>query len=88
MRRLIASALLLAVTLPLGVTSAEAGGRDRSNYRRERDCTPYNGPFGFYGNIWCNPGEERYMRNLGAQWPQPVPPSLRYPKAASASTDW
>lgn len=21
-----------------------------------RDCTPYNGPFGYYGNPWCDGG--------------------------------
>jgi hypothetical protein len=68
---------------------AEAGGRDRSNYRRAQDCTPTNGPFGFYGNIWCQPpNEASYMRNLAAQWPMETPPSLRYPKPSSHSTDW
>lgn len=57
--------------------------------RAQRDCTPYNGPFGFYGNVWCQPpNEQSYMRNLGSRWPQETPPSLRYPKPQQNSTDW
>jgi hypothetical protein len=99
MRLFVASALLLAVTLPVGTTSVHAASlphvsvpsmgmvqtvRDRPAYRRQRDCTPTNGPYGFYGNIWCQPpSEASYMRNLGAQWPMQTPPSLRYPKPSS-----
>jgi len=58
-------------------------------YRSQRDCTPYNGPFGFYGNVWCQPpNEQSYMRNLGSRWPMETPPSLRYPKPANNTTDW
>jgi len=58
-------------------------------YRAQRDCTPYNGPFGFYGNVWCQPpNEQSYMRNLGSRWPMETPPSLRYPKPANNGTDW
>ena len=44
---------------------------------------PTNGPFGFYGNIWCQPNEASYMRNLSGGWPQNTPKSLRYPKPSS-----
>lgn len=55
----------------------------------DRDCTPYNGPFGFYGNVWCQPPNEMsYMRNLGSRWPMETPPSLRNPKPQDNSTDW
>jgi hypothetical protein len=58
-------------------------------YRSQRDCTPYNGPFGFYGNVWCQPpNEQSYLRNLGSRWPMESPPSLKYPKPANSSTDW
>jgi hypothetical protein len=54
-----------------------------------RDCTPYNGPFGFYGNVWCQPPNEMsYMRNLGSRWPMETPPSLRKAKPQDNSTDW
>ena len=58
--------------------------------RAGRDCTPYNGPFGFYGNVWCQPpNEQSYMRNLGSRWPMETPPSLKNPKPpASNSSDW
>jgi hypothetical protein len=82
MRRLLASALVVGLALTAGVQSAEAG-RPYRQYRAGSDCKPYNGPFGFYGNIWCDPGEASYMRNLGAQWPQKTPASLRYPKRSS-----
>jgi hypothetical protein len=53
-----------------------------------RDCTPTNGPFGFYGNIWCQPpNEASYLRNLGASWPMNTPPSLKKSKPDS-TTDW
>jgi hypothetical protein len=58
--------------------------------RTGRDCTPYNGPFGFYGNVWCQPpNEQSYMRNLGSRWPMETPPSLKNPKPpAGNSSDW
>lgn len=41
-------------SLPL---DADAGER-RVKREREvaRDCKPYNGPFGYYGNPWCDGG--------------------------------
>lgn len=54
--------------------------------RKAKDCTPYNGPFGFYGNIWCQPPNvPSYMRNLGSSWPQKTPPVLKTPKSATDS---
>jgi hypothetical protein len=29
------------------------------NERVERDCTPINGRFGYYGNPWCDTGSSR-----------------------------
>jgi hypothetical protein len=85
------SASAEAASLPRGYTASDGivvdvGAR---RYVRERDCTPYNGPYGFYGNIWCQPpNKESYLRNLGAHWPQETPPSLKYRKPSSYSTDW
>ena len=55
MRRIVASALLVGTALAMGVHAAEAG----RSYREQRasDCTPTNGPYGFYGNLWCRPSE-------------------------------
>ena len=86
MRTLIASALVAGLALAIGAQTAEAG-RSYRQYSSGSDCKPYNGPFGFYGNIWCQPSESSYLRNLGAQWPQKTPPGLRYPKRSS-SYDW
>jgi hypothetical protein len=57
--------------------------------RAGKDCTPYNGPFGFYGNVWCQPPNEMsYMRNLGSRWPMETPPSLKKRKPAEQNSDW
>jgi hypothetical protein len=71
-------------TRPADATIKIAGRR----YTQERDCTPYNGPFGFYGNIWCQPPNEMsYLRNLGASWPMNRPESLKAKKPSQAR-DW
>lgn len=82
MRLFVASALLVGAALTMSVQSAEAGRYSGRHYRQS-DCVPTNGPYGFYGNIWCAPNEASYMRNLSAGWPQPVPKSLRTPKPSS-----
>jgi hypothetical protein len=79
-----------AASVPAGLkrpadTAMTIGGR---RYAQERDCTPYNGPFGFYGNIWCQPPNEMsYLRNLGASWPMERPASLKARKPSQAK-DW
>jgi hypothetical protein len=103
MRRSIAAALMLGAALPVIPQPAGAAGvpaianrpasalltvAERQGEPR-RDCTPTNGPFGFYGNIWCQPpNEQSYLRNLGSRWPMETPPSLKVPKPSSNSTDW
>jgi hypothetical protein len=100
--RFSAAALTLAVlsaTAPLAHAASVPtfAGRGDGNvitvqerqYRAQRDCTPYNGPFGFYGNVWCQPpNEQSYLRNLGSRWPMETPPSLRNPKPANNGSDW
>jgi len=81
--RILLSALLAGAALIAAVGTADA----RSG--RQGDCRPYNGPFGFYGNIWCQPpNESSYMRNLGSSWPQKTPRKLRNPPQASSNYDW
>src|SRR3990170_2130367 len=71
MRHFIASALLIGAAMPAGIPAARAASFPHSaartsdvvidvqaRQRQGRDCTPYNGPFGFYGNIWCQPTSE------------------------------
>jgi hypothetical protein len=83
MRMFVVCALLASATLA-GLQPAEAGRGYRAP--RSGDCVPTNGPFGFYGNLWCQPTDAQYLRNLGAQWPQPTPRNLRYPKPSSNYT--
>ena len=49
---------LAVVTAIIGVASvADAAGRVR--HAPLKDCRRYNGPWGFYGNNWCTPAEQR-----------------------------
>lgn len=78
----------MAVPANLSATAKRAGAvvtvADNQRRGRPRDCVPTNGPFGFYGNIWCEPpSRDQYVRNLGAGWPMKTPPSLRDPKPSS-----
>lgn len=103
MRSFVVCALLLGAALPAAVPAAQAAGLPHISARADsmiatvgsrrqrpvRDCTPTNGPFGFYGNIWCQPANERsYLRNLGASWPMNTPPSLRTAKPHDTGSDW
>jgi len=106
MRRTVAAAAALAAvvaTCAAGVASAASVPASIARpdaavttvqsrqYRPQRDCTPFNGPYGFYGNPWCQPpSEQSYMRNLGSRWNMETPPSLRYPKprANNSDSDW
>jgi hypothetical protein len=97
MRLSFACSLVAAAALPAVVPTAQAASvppiathaksikvEAGAKRNRPKDCTPYNGPFGFYGNIWCQPPiVSSYMRNLGSSWPQKTPPSLRKPKPSS-----
>lgn len=103
MRPYAVCALLLGAALPAAIPAAHAAnlppltarvgnvvvtvGARRP--RPQRDCTPYNGPFGFYGNVWCQPpNDASYLRNLGAQWPMETPPNLRTAKPHVTGSDW
>jgi len=103
MRSFVVCTLLLGVALPAAVPAAQAASlpavsaraadmivtvRERRP-RRPRDCTPYNGPYGFYGNIWCQPpNDASYLRNLGASWPMRTPPNLDNAKPHVTGSDW
>jgi hypothetical protein len=100
--RLFAVCAALAAALPAAVPAAHAAGVPgvfarpadavvhigARRERQRRDCTPYNGPFGFYGNIWCQPpSTSSYVRNLGAGWPMNRPAALKMKKPSTAP-DW
>jgi len=54
---------LAAVTATSGAIAdrARAKPKPRPWYAKpvERDCTPINGRFGYYGNPWCDTGSSR-----------------------------
>jgi hypothetical protein len=91
---LISVGLLTLPAVAMSVPGASASGQGLfvevagRRYVRERDCTPTNGPYGFYGNLWCQPANDAsYLRNLGSSWPMNTPPSFRQQKRSSGS-DW
>jgi hypothetical protein len=102
MRLSVVCVLSLAAALPTTAPSAQAASRlpaaartsdmvvaIGARRRRPRDCTPYNGPYGFYGNIWCQPpNQASYLRNLGASWPMKTPPALETTKPHITGSDW
>lgn len=56
--------VVLAAGLSAGTfaVTAEAGGKNFKGKDRtfvQRDCTPINGRFGYYGNPWCDTGSYR-----------------------------
>jgi hypothetical protein len=61
----IAAAIVAAETLSLPALAdheprAKARhARQKPAPRVERDCTPINGRFGYYGNPWCDTGSSR-----------------------------
>ncbi|MGE0022213.1 MAG: hypothetical protein AB7S70_01105 [Hyphomicrobium sp.] len=56
--RIIATAALGTLALFVAPLDADAGRKKPVERDRlvERDCTPVNGPFGYYGNPWCDGG--------------------------------
>jgi len=87
MRSLVACALILAPftfspvhaasVVPNVAQSTDGVIAVKSRRYARNNCTPVNGPYGFYGNIFCRPTEQEYMRNLGSNWPQNDPDSYR-----------
>jgi curli biogenesis system outer membrane secretion channel CsgG len=53
------AAAAVAVMIPL-TSQSEAGKRARQAERPVlKDCTRMNGRFGYYGNPWCTPAEQK-----------------------------
>jgi hypothetical protein len=64
-RRGFGSALLIvALTLPGAEMASAHGSRaSRASSAPVKDCTPFNGRWGYYGNPWCTAAEqERWNR--------------------------
>jgi len=91
----VAAAAIVAATAANAAPFSASGAQSATSViavakkqAQHKDCTPYNGPYGFYGNIWCQPPNERsYLRNLSSPWPQETPPALDKVKPDN-STDW
>lgn len=64
--------LLSAVLLAAGAMPALAGGSGDRERSQVRDCRPYNGMYGYYGNPWCDggwdPDVNRYGHTLSMEW--------------------
>jgi len=88
MRTLAACALILAPltfvpahavsVVPNVAQSVDGVIAVKSGRYARKDCTPFNGPYGFYGNFFCRPTEQEYLRNVGSRWPQQDPRSEAY----------
>jgi hypothetical protein len=53
---LAAAAIGLAAVLSGPVDALAHGNKLKGGHIIVRDCKPYNGPFGYYGNPWCDGG--------------------------------
>lgn len=59
---LLAAALAApAAALPTSAKHVPRAKAEQLRYRPrlDRDCVPYNGPYGYYGNPWCDTGSSR-----------------------------
>jgi hypothetical protein len=91
----VAAAAIIAASAANGAPFTASGAQSATvvatvakKQAQRKDCTPTNGPYGFYGNIWCQPPNEMsYLRNLSSPWPQETPPALKKVKPDN-STDW
>jgi hypothetical protein len=64
MRHGISCTLILAAVAPAAIVSARAASVAPAISRPANaiiavECRPYNGPFGYYGDPWCNTGGDR-----------------------------
>lgn len=62
MQVLVIAAVTTAILAAGLIAAAEAAERHKKvpvPVKAERDCTPINGRFGYYGNPWCDTGSYR-----------------------------
>jgi hypothetical protein len=57
MRLGLTCALAMLMAIICGASAADAGSVH--HHAPIKNCKRYNGPWGFYGNIWCTPAEQR-----------------------------
>ncbi len=85
MRALVIAALLGGAILPVVGTHLRKPVVHTAAAARKR-LHADNGPFGFYGNIWCEPSEASYMRNLSAQLAAENPEVAAPPRSTRRTT--
>jgi hypothetical protein len=59
----VGSSLGASAARPAGAAVLAHGSNSYRGYRR--DCRPYNGPYGYYGNPWCDGGFKRPEDQMG-----------------------
>lgn len=62
MLRLLFAVASAAAVATISWSPASAGSHKQKRWHEEkieRDCTPINGRFGYYGNPWCDTGSYR-----------------------------
>lgn len=75
---LIAALTTAALAVALSATAEAAQRRSKAKVPVyvERDCTPFNGRYGYYGNPWCDTGSYRMedieFRERIARYRKPV----------------
>lgn len=60
--RVVALAIAFVLATAIGVSAAPRSKHKTQHWqapRAERDCTPINGFYGYYGNPWCDTGSSR-----------------------------
>lgn len=60
--RVIALAIAFVLATAFSVSAAPRSKHKTQHWqapRAERDCTPINGFYGYYGNPWCDTGSSR-----------------------------
>ena len=58
MRMPILSALILVAAMAVPAAADPGPGASRTRSAPIKDCTRFNGRFGYYGNLWCTKREQ------------------------------
>lgn len=66
---LIRAATAAVLVLSLLPAAADAGRKQRQSWNDAplKDCTRLNGRYGYYGNPWCTPAEQKRWERWQAQ---------------------
>ena len=56
---IVAFAAMLLVPASLAESQRPTAAREAETRSPPKDCTRFNGRFGYYGNPWCTPAEQQ-----------------------------